>query len=100
MLKFYGHFAAAYGTIWLVLFSVALLTQSHIDAGMFGMCGFPVIAGMYAAVRVFLDNSEQHYQEQEEGIVDRDVPSDVNMLRAEIERLQHELQAVRQRTDR
>lgn len=49
--KFYGHFAAAYGTIWLGLLAVAVLTQSHINAGTFGMIGFPAIAIVYAVVR-------------------------------------------------
>jgi len=49
--KFYGHFAAAYGTCWLVLLLAALVSQSHINAGAFGMFGFPVIALIYAIVR-------------------------------------------------
>ena len=53
MLRFYGHFAAAYGTFWLVMLLMALVSQSHIDAGMFGMCGFPILAIIYAAIRTF-----------------------------------------------
>ena len=52
MLKFYGHFAAAYGTIWLILMGAALVSQSHINAGEFGLYGFPIIAALYAAVRM------------------------------------------------
>jgi hypothetical protein len=51
-MKFYGHFAAAYGTIWLVLVGFALIMQSHIDAGAFGLLGFPVIALIYASIRI------------------------------------------------
>ena len=48
---FYGHFAAAYGTCWLVLLGLALLTQSRIDTGLFGLIGFPVIGVVYAVIR-------------------------------------------------
>lgn len=51
MARFYGHFAAAYGTMWFVLFAVALITQSHINLGEFGMFGFPIISLLYAAFR-------------------------------------------------
>ena len=50
--RFYGHFAAAYGTLWLLLFLAALLSQSHIDAGEFGFFGFPILAIFYAVLRV------------------------------------------------
>ena len=53
--RFYGHFAAAYGTFWLVLMAAALMTQSHLDAGEFGLYGFPVIALVYAFVRMSTD---------------------------------------------
>ena len=51
MIRWYGHFAAAYGTIWIALLLVAILTQDHIDAGMFGLVGFPIIAAIYAFIR-------------------------------------------------
>ena len=50
-LRFYEHFACAYGTIWMVLLGVSLLTQQSIDAGEFGLYGFPVIALIYAFAR-------------------------------------------------
>jgi len=50
-LRFYEHFACAYGTIWLVLLACAFLIQEHIDAGAFGLFGFPVIALIYAFIR-------------------------------------------------
>ena len=50
--RFYGHFAAAYGTFWFVIFAVALLTQSNVNAGEFGLYGFPLIALLYAFVRM------------------------------------------------
>jgi len=56
-MKFYGHFAAAYGTIWLLLLGLSLITQSHIDAGAFGLFGFPIIALVYALIRVSTDQS-------------------------------------------
>ena len=52
MMKFYGHFAAAYGTCWLVVLVVAFLTGSHIETGLFGLVGFPLGALAYAAFRV------------------------------------------------
>jgi hypothetical protein len=51
-LKFYGHFAAAYGTLWLVMLILAFVSQSHIDTGLFGLVGFPIIALIYATVRM------------------------------------------------
>ena len=50
--RFYLHFASAYGTFWLVLMAAAVIGQTHIDAGAFGLIGFPVIAGLYAVVRL------------------------------------------------
>jgi hypothetical protein len=52
MARFYGHFAAAYGTMWLVLLLLALVTQSNINTGLFGLIGFPIIALIYAAIRI------------------------------------------------
>jgi hypothetical protein len=49
--RFYLHFAAAYGTFWLFLMCIALIGQTHIDTGVFGLVGFPIIAGVYAALR-------------------------------------------------
>jgi hypothetical protein len=40
MARFYGYFAAAYGTFWLCLFVAAVVTQRRIDAGPFGFFGF------------------------------------------------------------
>lgn len=51
MARFYLNFSSCYGTIWLVMVGLALVTQSHIDAGAFGMYGFPLVALLYALVR-------------------------------------------------
>ena len=56
-MKFYGHFAAAYGTIWLLLLGLSVITQSHINAGPFGLFGFPIIALFYALIRLGADQS-------------------------------------------
>jgi hypothetical protein len=56
-MRFYGHFAAAYGTIWLLLLGCSLITQSHINAGPFGLFGFPIIAFVYALIRVGTDQA-------------------------------------------
>ena len=57
MRRFYGHLAAAYGTCWIVLLATALLTRSHIDAGLFGLIGFPVIGVVYAIIRFRSENA-------------------------------------------
>lgn len=51
MIRFYGYFAAAYGTMWLMIVFAALVSQSHIETGLFGLIGFPIIALIYAIVR-------------------------------------------------
>ena len=58
MARFYGHFAAAYGTFWLCLFVAAVVSQSHVNAGTFGMCGFPVLALVYAVARSSVGGGE------------------------------------------
>ena len=50
-LRFYEHFAVAYGTIWLILMLLAVCTASHINAGPYGLFGFPILALIYAFVR-------------------------------------------------
>lgn len=50
-LRFYEHFACAYGTIWLLLLACSFVIQERIDAGAFGVFGFPVIALIYAFIR-------------------------------------------------
>jgi hypothetical protein len=74
-MKFYGHFAAAYGTFWLLLLGLALITRSHIDAGPFGLFGFPIIALVYALIRVGTDQS----------------PNEVRWLRQRVVELEQEL---------
>ena len=49
--RFYEHFACAYGTLWLLLVLIAVLTKSGIRTGLFGLIGFPVIALVYAFCR-------------------------------------------------
>jgi hypothetical protein len=48
MQQFYFDFASVYGTCWLIMLTVAVVTTSHINAGAFGMYGFPVLGLMYA----------------------------------------------------
>lgn len=50
-IKFYYDFAAAYGTLWLICFVLAIVTQSHIDTGQFGVFGFPIISVIFAITR-------------------------------------------------
>jgi hypothetical protein len=37
--------------LWLLLLGLGFVTQSHIDAGIFGLIGFPIIAAVYAVIR-------------------------------------------------
>jgi hypothetical protein len=48
MRQFYFDFAATYGTCWLVLLAIAILTGSRVNAGEFGLYGFPVLGLLYA----------------------------------------------------
>jgi hypothetical protein len=48
---FFTYFTSAYGTIWLAMFALAFVTQSHIDTGVIGLLGFPIIALIYAFYR-------------------------------------------------
>jgi len=56
--RFYLHFASCYGTIWLVIMVVAMIAQTHVDAGLFGLIGFPIIAAIYGAVRANKPSAE------------------------------------------
>ena len=66
--KVYGHFAACYGTFWFVLLLAALVTQSHLDAGAFGFFGFPIIAIIYAVIRMFMNRQGNEMQTLKERI--------------------------------
>jgi hypothetical protein len=50
-MKFYGHFAACYGTFWALMMTAAVIGQTHINAGAFGLWGFPVLALLYACCK-------------------------------------------------
>jgi hypothetical protein len=56
--SFYTYFSSAYGTIWLALFVVSFVTQSHINTGAFGLCGFPLLALGYALYRRSTDEDQ------------------------------------------
>src|SRR5438067_94457 len=51
MLRFYGYFAAAYGTIWFCLMVYAVVARKNVQTGEFGLYRFPVIAFFYALLR-------------------------------------------------
>ena len=51
-IKFYGHFAAAYGSLWIFFFLLAFITQSHIHLGACGFFGFPLVSAVYAHLRM------------------------------------------------
>jgi hypothetical protein len=54
-LRFYGHFAAAYGTLWFLLMTAAVCMGAHIETGMIGLIGFPVISLIYSIVRLVIE---------------------------------------------
>jgi hypothetical protein len=49
--SFYTYFSIGYGTLWLVLLAVSVITQSRVDTRNFGLYGFPVLAAIYAFFR-------------------------------------------------
>ena len=54
-LKFYGHFAAAFGSLWIFFFLIAFLTQSRVNLGSLGFFGFPIVSAIYAHLRMKAD---------------------------------------------
>jgi len=48
---FWTYFTSGYGIIWLSLLIISLISSTHINAGSFGIFGFPIIAAIYAAIR-------------------------------------------------
>lgn len=50
-LRFYEHFSVVYRTICLVLVLLAVCTVTHINTGIFGLVGFPILALIYAFLR-------------------------------------------------
>ena len=58
MIKFYKHFATCYGTFWIIIMTAAIIGQTHINAGMFGLIGFPIISALYAFYKVSTNDQE------------------------------------------
>ena len=52
MAKFWLYFSSAYGTLVLGIVLVSIISQSHIDTGLFGLIGFPAVAIIYAMIRM------------------------------------------------
>jgi hypothetical protein len=50
-LRFYEHFACAFGTLFFILLFASIVTQQRLDTGWFGLIGFLIIALVYAFVR-------------------------------------------------
>ncbi len=62
-LRFYEHFAVANGTIWLGLMLLAFCTGTHINTGLFGAIGFPLLSLFYAFFRRAQNSgSDEHSQ--------------------------------------
>ena len=64
MSKFWLHFTSGYGAIWFILMLAAVLTHSRINTGEFGLFGFPILALIYASIRMQLKSRlESDYDE-------------------------------------
>lgn len=63
--SFWTYFTSGYGTLWLVLLGLGLMTQTHINAGLFGLIGFPIVAAIYAAIRRSKDSENSGPPEAE-----------------------------------
>jgi hypothetical protein len=62
--SFWTYFTSAYGMIWMILLGTAFLVQEHLDAGLLGLFGFPLIAAIYALIRRAKDNAIELKQQQ------------------------------------
>jgi len=56
--SFWTYFTSAYGMIWMLLLFCSFLSETYIDAGVFGLVGFPIMAAIYAGLRVSKDSQE------------------------------------------
>ena len=56
--SFWTYFTSAYGTCWLALLAFGFIAQDHIDAGIFGLIGFPLISLFYAGIRRSSDRDD------------------------------------------
>ncbi len=82
-MKFYGHFAAAYGTIWLLLTVLGFITERRIDVGYLGsLLIFPVIAGFYASTRLMFMLEQSHKKQSTD---------EVKLLSQRLAELEHEI---------
>lgn len=81
--KSYGHFAASYGTCWLIVIGIAVVTQSHIDTGEVGLWGFPIVGIVYMLIRRASTSDGDRDRETEE-------------LRARVKRLEDRMAKDRQ----
>ncbi len=84
--KFYYDFAAAYGTFWLLIVGLAILTQSHINAGAFGLWGFPLLAGFYA----FMRGNSRIEEEERQRDAEETQWRQIDRLKERVNRLEHE----------
>lgn len=81
MKNFWLHFSSAYGTIWFVLFFIAIITQTKIETGEFGLYGFPIIAGFYAWYKINAEAVKNQDVEQ--------LKTDLLALHHEVDRLRN-----------
>jgi hypothetical protein len=83
MARFYGYFAAAYGTIWLVMLLYAALDHFHVYTPEFGIfTGVPLLGFLYAVIRMLIPTRESlqiaelrdHIRQLEARLAVRDQP--------------------------
>jgi hypothetical protein len=52
IVKFYSHFAAAFGSIVMLMLLLSFITHSRIDLGVLGLLGIPIACAIYAHQRM------------------------------------------------
>lgn len=57
--SFWTYFTSAYGMLWLALLGCSLIAQARLDAGVFGLIGFPIISVIYAWFRRSRNSEEE-----------------------------------------
>jgi hypothetical protein len=60
--SFWTYFTSGYGIIWMIFLGCAFISQTHIDAGVFGLIGFPAMAAVYAWIRRSRDSQTESGQ--------------------------------------
>jgi hypothetical protein len=65
MLRFYYHFAAMFGTIWFLMTFIAVVGQTSVNAGSFGLYGFPLISLLFALFMTYVEKNKSQVSTRE-----------------------------------